>query len=58
MTKSEKLEFMEELEKYNFYYYTDNKLHYVLYDGFNILQAKSINKLKEKFKKYLILRGE
>lgn len=58
MTKHEKLEFIEELEKYSFYYYTDGKLYYVLYNGFNILQAKNINKLKEKFKKYLILRGE
>ena len=58
MKKKEKLEFMKELEKYNFYYYTDDKLHYVLYNGFNILQAKSLDKLKEKFKKYLVLRGE
>jgi len=58
MKKIEKLEFMKELEKYNFYYYTDGKLHYILYRGFNILQAKNINELKEKFKKYLILRGE
>ena len=58
MTKIEKVEFIEELEKYSFYYYTDGKLHYVLYNGFNILQAKNINKLKEKFKKYLMLKGE
>jgi len=51
-----KQEFIEYVKKYNFTYYTDKKLHYVLYNGFNILQATSLKKLKEKFNQYLILR--
>ena len=54
--KMKKQEFIEYVKKYNFTYYNYKKLHYVLYNGFNILQATSLKKLKEKFNQYLILR--
>lgn len=51
-----KQEFIEYVKKYNFTYYNDKKLHYVLYNGFNILQATSLKKLRIKFELYLILK--
>lgn len=54
--KKQKQEFIEYLQKYNFEYFCNKKLHFVLYRGFNILQATSLKKLKEKFEQYLILR--
>jgi hypothetical protein len=54
--KKQKQEFIEYLQKYHFTYFCNKKLHFVLYGGFNVLQATSLKKLKEKFEQYLILR--
>lgn len=54
--KKQKQEFIEYLQKYHFTYFCNKKLHFVLYGGFNVLQATSLKKLKEKFELYLVLR--